>query len=133
MRQLKDRIAFVKSEMGWSNAELARQAGTSRTAPTDWLKGEVGELSSSVAQRLSLKTPFSAMWLATGAGPMYQGDSRAEQLSWPFTKVTLDRVLALSESARTEIEEDLLYSIEKAERKASGATKKSSAKIQGAA
>src|SRR5690625_257396 len=109
MKQLKNRIALVKSEMGWSNAELARQAGTSRTAPTDWLKGNVRDLSSPVAQRLSERTPFSAMWLATGEGPMRKQPLEERSTDrWPFGLVTADRFFALPKDAREEIEEDFL-------------------------
>lgn len=74
MKNLAERIAKVKAENGWSNAELARQAGTSRTAPTDWLSGKVRVLSAETAQQLSQKTSFSAMWLATGDGPIYNSE-----------------------------------------------------------
>ena len=74
MKTLADRIALVKEQMGWTNAELARRAGTSRAAPTDWLNGKVRVLSSETAQRLSSHSPYSAIWLATGDGPAKKDD-----------------------------------------------------------
>lgn len=74
MKILADRIALVKEQMSWTNAELARRAGTSRAAPTDWLNGKVRVLSSETAQRLSAQSPYSATWLATGDGPIKKDD-----------------------------------------------------------
>lgn len=68
MKTLADRISLVKEQTGWTNAELARRAGTSRAAPTDWLNGKVRVLSSETAQRLSSNSDYSAIWLATGDG-----------------------------------------------------------------
>lgn len=114
MKLLKNRIAFAKSITGWSNAELARQAGVSRTAPTDWLKGDVGVLSSPVAQRLSTKTPFTANWLATGEGDMYKAATESERGSehrakkWPFRAINERKVQKLSSNDLIRLETALL-------------------------
>lgn len=118
MKLLQERIAFVKSITGWSNAELARQAGTSRTAPTDWLKGAVTDLASSTAQRLSGKTVFTATWLATGDGPMYKSSDaatghRAESTQWPFGSISENKVRALSQKDLVRLETAVLAFAEK--------------------
>lgn len=110
MKRLEDRIALVLAETGWSKAELARQAGTSRTAPTDWTKGVVDYLSAEVARRISSKTKFSAMWLATGDGPMYKGqhDEPIDQV-WPFPSIDESKVRSLSHDDRVRLDAALLF------------------------
>lgn len=68
MKKLAERIQHIKDETGWSNAEIARLAGTSRAAPTDWLNGKVRALSAETAQRLSDNSEYATAWLATGSG-----------------------------------------------------------------
>jgi len=78
MKTLAERISRVKTETGWTNAELARRAGTSRTAPTDWLSGKVRVLSADTAGQLSNNSKFAAMWLATGDGPVYRNTAPSQ-------------------------------------------------------
>jgi SOS-response transcriptional repressor LexA len=73
MANLSHRIQIVLNETGWSQAELARKAGTSRTAVSDWLNDKVKNLSAQVAQNISRETTFSISWLATGEGKAKQG------------------------------------------------------------
>lgn len=115
MKTLKQRIEQVQAETGWSNAELARQAGTSRTAPTDWLKGDVSTLSSAVAQKISSKTRFSATWLATGDGSPYKNerDETHSPVSWPFTEIDAEKVQALGERQRLLLEGAIVYAAAK--------------------
>lgn len=68
MKKLAERIQHIKDETGWSNAEIARRAGTSRAAPTDWLNGKVRALSAETAQTLSNNSEYATAWLATGSG-----------------------------------------------------------------
>lgn len=66
--ELPERISLLKRLTGWSNAEVARNAGVSRTAPGDWLSGKARSMSATVAAQLAKKTGFDARWLATGDG-----------------------------------------------------------------
>lgn len=109
MKNLRDRIAFVKQVTGWSNAELARQAVVTRTAPTEWLNGNVNALSSVVAQNLSNKTPFTVNWLATGAKPMYKAEPDVlAQSAWPFDQIDEQKVRALERTEKTKLEVAIL-------------------------
>src|SRR5690606_39193590 len=97
MKTLRERIEFVKETTNWSNAELARRSGVSRAAPTDWLNGNVGVISSMVAQALSQHTPFTVGWLATGSKPMYKAESEIQpSKEWPFPKIDEAKVYAMS-------------------------------------
>lgn len=105
MKKLQERIAFVKQATGWSNAELARQAGVSRTAPTDWLNGGVSVLSSKVAQNLSERTPFTVNWLATGDKPMYKAEFELEASSgWPFEDISEQKIRNLERDQKVKLE-----------------------------
>lgn len=74
MKKLLDRVSFLKEKTGWTNAEIARRAGVSRTTPTDWLSGKTQDMSAKVAEKLSQETEFSAIWLATGKGEIFQSN-----------------------------------------------------------
>lgn len=118
MNLLKDRIALVRQETGWSKAELARQADTSRTAPTDWESGKVGDLSAAVAERISSKTKFSAMWLATGKEPRYKNEppksaSIDGPSDWPFSMLDKEKILALPREDRISLEGAIIYAASK--------------------
>ncbi len=109
MNTLRERIEFVKKATKWSNAELARRARVSRAAPTDWLNGSVGVLSSVVAQNLSQQTPFTAGWLATGSKPMYKAESEiALNRDWPFLEVDEEKVRNLQGPDKAKLEAALL-------------------------
>lgn len=111
MKTLQERIKFVKEVTKWSNAELARKAGVSRTAPTDWLNGNVGALSSPVAQSLSQQTPFTAAWLATGGKPMYKAEVELKAIAqWPFVEIDEKKVRGLDSRSMTKLETAILIS-----------------------
>lgn len=117
MSLLSERIRRVKVETGWSNAELARRAGTTRAAPTDWLKDEVENLSASVASKLSNATSFCATWLATGEGPVYKNEAPAPGLvDWPFDTFTKEEFAALPEKVQGRAEQAVLMVIREWER-----------------
>lgn len=112
MKRLDERINAVLTETGWSKAELARQAGTSRTAPTDWTKGVVDTLSAEVAQRISAKTKFNAMWLATGDGPKYKEQKATDAgpaVQWPFPSIDEEKVRSLSHDDLVRLDAALMF------------------------
>lgn len=126
MGLLSERIRRVKAETGWSNAELARQAGTTRAAPTDWLKDEVANLSSAVASKLSNATKFCATWLATGDGPVYKKEAPVtEPADWPFTSFTMEEFNALPERVQGRVEQAALTVIREWEQNKSPAASNS--------
>lgn len=100
----------MKEVTGWKNAELARQAGVSRTTPTDWTNGKSQVMSSTVAQALSQKTPFTANWLATGSKPMYKAEFDVKNLpNWPFAEIDETKIRALDEADRDRLEGAILH------------------------
>ena len=68
MITLPERIKKLKKATGWNNTKVAYAAGTSCTAVTCWLKGNVKALSMPTALRLSNASGFSLEWLASGEG-----------------------------------------------------------------
>ena len=67
---LKDRINEI-IKAGYSKAEIARAAGKTPSAVTQWLTGETKEIKADSAAGIQAKTGFSAVWIATGKGPRY--------------------------------------------------------------
>lgn len=66
---LADRIREAMDASGASNADIARAAGKTPGAVTQWLKGETKTLKAESAQGIEAATGFRASWLITGKGP----------------------------------------------------------------
>lgn len=66
--RLKDRILEIVNA-GYSKAEIARAAGKTPSAVTQWLTGETKEIKADAAAGIQEKTGFNAVWIATGKGP----------------------------------------------------------------
>lgn len=77
MNTLSERIKYVLDYEKWSQAELARQAGVTRSAINSWLNGIVKNISSEVAAQLENNSHFTSVWLSTGNGPMLKDKTRA--------------------------------------------------------
>lgn len=73
MTTLQDRIAKLMTETGKTVGELADIAGVSSSAVTQWKDGPTKSLKTAPATKLAAATGFSAMWIATGAGPEKSG------------------------------------------------------------
>lgn len=73
MTTLQDRIAKLMAETGKTVGELADIAGVSSSAVTQWKDGPTKSLKTAPATKLAAATGFSAMWIATGAGPEKSG------------------------------------------------------------
>lgn len=69
MTTLQDRIARLMSETGMSVGEIARIAGVTSSAVTQWKDGPTKSLKTAPATKLAAASGFSAMWIATGTGP----------------------------------------------------------------
>jgi len=62
---------------GWTQAEVARRAGASRAAVTDWVNGTTKVMSPHNAQRLGAEVGIRPEWLSTGHG-VIDSDSTAK-------------------------------------------------------
>lgn len=70
---LSDRIKIV-IDAGYTRTQIAKAAGKSQGAVTQWLSGDTKELKSDSAAGIQALTGFSAVWLATGKGPRMAAD-----------------------------------------------------------
>lgn len=71
---LSDRIKIV-IDAGFTRTQIAKAAGKSQGAVTQWLSGDTKELKSDSAAGIQALTGFSAVWLATGKGPRMAVDA----------------------------------------------------------
>ncbi|WP_313080512.1 helix-turn-helix transcriptional regulator [Pulveribacter sp.] len=70
MSTLQERIAEVMAKTGLSVGELSRLCGVSSSAVTQWKEGHTKSIKPGPADKLARATGYSALWLATGEGPM---------------------------------------------------------------
>lgn len=70
--RLAERIDFVMKHHDWSQAELARQAGTSRQTVQNWCNGKTRELEAATAATLESNSDFAALWLSVGQGDRFK-------------------------------------------------------------
>ena len=68
MSTLSNRIQEIVAA-GYKKAEVARAAGKSPAAVTQWISGETKEIKADSAAGIQKVTGFSAVWIATGQGP----------------------------------------------------------------
>ncbi|RBL87879.1 hypothetical protein DDE05_00440 [Streptomyces cavourensis] len=110
MTNLPDRINFLLSETHWSAAELARRAGVSRAAVSDWRNGSVKTLTAEVASRLATACNVDAIWVATGRGEPRRDDLDRSELGarkhgeWPFQAIDPARYALLPDAVKRMIE-----------------------------
>lgn len=110
MTNLPERINLLLSENHWSAAELARQAGVSRAAVSDWRNGSVKTLTAEVASRLATACNVDAIWVATGRGEPRQGDQAQRRsgapspTDWPFLAIDPARYSQLPDAVKRMIE-----------------------------
>lgn len=65
---LSDRILEIV-DAGYKKSAIARAAGKSPAAVTQWISGETKEIKADSAAGIQAVTGFSAVWIATGKGP----------------------------------------------------------------
>jgi transcriptional regulator with XRE-family HTH domain len=110
MKTLPERINFLLNEKHWSSAELARRAGVSRAAVSDWRNGSVKTLTAEVASRLAAACTVDAIWVATGRGEPRQGvldqsDTPVQCVEkWPFRTIDPARYAQLPDAVKSMIE-----------------------------
>lgn len=73
MTTLQERIAKLMAETGKTVGDLAEIAGVSSSAVTQWKDGPTKSIKTAPAVKIASATGFSAMWIATGAGPEKTG------------------------------------------------------------
>lgn len=71
---LSDRIKAVIAA-GFTRTQIAKAAGKSQGAVTQWISGDTKELKSDSAAGIQALTGFNAVWLATGKGPRMAVDA----------------------------------------------------------
>lgn len=73
MSTLSQRIQEI-IDAGHTKAALARAAGKSAPAVTQWISGDTKEIKADSAAGIQAATGFSAVWIATGKGPKRVAD-----------------------------------------------------------
>lgn len=120
MSTLVERIEELMAATGWDIGEIARIAGVSSSAVSQWLgRGgkpihSIGKMEAAV--NLEQRSNFAALWLAKGkgpklkraTGPLPQVQAAESSLPpyfrpWPFT-VTRARFDQLDEAARAKVD-----------------------------
>lgn len=66
---LADRLQHIMDEMGWSQAELAREMGCTRAAVTNYMSGFSKQVAPKFAFRLQDKHRWNARWILEGEPP----------------------------------------------------------------
>ncbi len=114
MSELKDRIEKLKAVMAWNDTQMAKAAGVSRSAVSQWAgKGSkiihtIGDVE--VALNLERETGYSALWIAKGIGQEKAKD-RVSAESWPFSSIDNQKVRALDpDRERMQLETAILLS-----------------------
>ncbi|ULR87204.1 LexA family transcriptional regulator [Comamonas sp. B21-038] len=81
MSTLQERIAEIMATAGLSVGDIADIAGVSSSAVTQWKEGPTKTIKTAPATRLSEKTGYRAMWIATGDGPKKMQDDGLTSLT----------------------------------------------------
>lgn len=71
MNQLTNRIVEAIDSTDLKDAEIARQAGVSRTAVYQWRAGLIKGIRAETATNLEKVTGYSAVWITTGRGEKF--------------------------------------------------------------
>jgi hypothetical protein len=103
MNVLSTRIEELMGEMRWDAGTVARVAGVTPSAVSQWLGHGTKEIKSigkmEAAVLLERATGFSAFWLAQGKGPKRVGGA-----GWPFPGINSSRFHALTSDQKIEIQ-----------------------------
>lgn len=96
--KLAERLALVMREMDWKQVDLAKAAGSSKQAVTNWMRGHQTTISAEYALNLQDATrKFEARWILEGKGPTYRVryDQEDEQLIAAFHAMPIERRRAI--------------------------------------
>lgn len=82
LKSQSQRIAYALRESHIKQIDLARLAGVSRSAASQWVNGEIIKVSAENIFAIADATGFSARWLALGEGPPrnHSTEERANKL-----------------------------------------------------
>jgi phage repressor protein C with HTH and peptisase S24 domain len=72
---LQERVQHVMASDGLTVADIARAAGKSSSAVSQWLSGGVKSIMGSTAAALAQSTGYPASWWATGVGAPKKGET----------------------------------------------------------
>lgn len=111
---LNDRIKEAIEGTGLKPSEIARAAGVSRGAVTQWTNGLTRSLKAETAAKLEIATGYRASWLVTGKGPKKIAD--AEPPGSVFHKLTQDEIDFLDNFRRLTDQDRARYTTEIASR-----------------
>ena len=95
---LADRLQHIMDEMGWSQAELAREMGCTRAAVNNYMSGFSKKVDPTFAFRLQDKHRWNARWILEGEPP-----ARIEPLT-PREEALLAKLRALPEERRRAVD-----------------------------
>lgn len=80
---------------GMKPADLAREAGVTQAAVSQWLDGTTRSLKAEKAARIEAATGYRASWIVTGKGPKKTAES-GDQVDWQmlgdYRQVVLDLI-----------------------------------------
>lgn len=76
---LSDRIQEIVAA-GYKKSAIAKAAGKSAAAVSQWLSGETKEIKADSAAGIQAVTGFSAVWIATGKGPKMAAVSNVDEV-----------------------------------------------------
>jgi transcriptional regulator with XRE-family HTH domain len=86
-------------DRGMSLGEIARNAGVTASALTQWRTGSTKSLKAKSAEGIESVTGYRAAWLISGKGPKFP------DAAWPFDLFTAPDYRMLDDRTRQEIEE----------------------------
>lgn len=111
---LNDRIKEAIDGAGLKPSELARAAGVSRGAVTQWTNGLTRSLKAETAAKLEIATGYRASWLVTGKGPKKVSDNAPP--GSVFQQLTQDEIDFLDNFRRLTDQDRARYTAEIAAR-----------------
>lgn len=117
---LAERISQAIEAKGITQAALAKAAGVKPSSVSDWIKGETKSLKALPLVRAAHVLGVSALWLATGEGPMkpHDGHFAVEETRapygrppWPFPQLSESAICGMARDDRLRLEGALMAAI----------------------
>lgn len=99
---LAERVAYILSEMGWTEAEMARQIGAREQSTVQhWTLGRNKTMSRRFARALQNKHRWNELWVmyAEGEPRIDVNAAEKERILAQFREFSLDRLKALAAGA----------------------------------
>ena len=110
MDTLRERLQWVIDQKGLSKADLSRLAHVSRATVTQWMNGQIQNISTSTLYRMCISLNVDPNWLSAGKGDPSrkaapQGDLESRALQ-AFTLLLSDQQLAICEQMEAMAEDN---------------------------